>query len=77
MVNKERILQIAQKAKSSKGFFDYRDFIELRPIDEPGGHWLRPIKKLLLDAGFQCHEIRFRAKWWGKCGYRENRTHFH
>jgi hypothetical protein len=76
-VNKDRVLEIAHKARSLKGFCDYRDFMELRPIDEPGGHYLRKIKAVLLDAGFKCHEMRCRARWWGKCGYRESRTHFH
>ena len=77
MIDKTNVLRTARNIISSKGFTDYRDFLVFRPVNEPGGQWLRLIKKYLLDAGFTCHEIRYKDQWWGKCNYRENRTHFH
>jgi hypothetical protein len=77
MIDKQEVLQIAQNNVSAKGYVDYRDFLGLRPVNEPGGQWLHQVKKFLLDSGFKCHEIRYRDRWWGKCSYRDNRTHFH
>ncbi len=77
MIDRSRVLQIAQRNAASQGYVDYKDFIALRPQDEPGGHWLRPVKKILLDEGYTCHEARFKSKWWGICSYTQGRTHFH
>lgn len=77
MVDKSKVLQIAQRKIANQGFVDYNDFIELRPKDKAGGHWLQEVKKILLDAGYKCHEARHKRDWRGTCSYRESRTHFH
>ena len=45
MVDKSKVLQIAQRKIANQGFVDYNDFIELRPKDKAGGHWLQEVKK--------------------------------
>jgi len=77
MVDKARVLEIAKRKTMLSGYVDYKDFIELRPLDDVTSFWLKPIKTSLLENGYQCHEKNHNDQWWGKCGYTKKRTHFH
>ncbi len=77
MVDEAAVLKIAERRIIISGYVEYRDFRELRPLKEPGGHWLFSVKRILLAHGYGCHEARNKDKWRGKCGYPQSRTHFH
>ncbi len=73
MVDRTRVLRIAA---SIPGSIVYDHFAQLRPPGHSDSFWLYPIKNILLQNGYICHEARKRDEW-GKCGYSGLKTHFH
>lgn len=75
-MSEQRILDIAADHVEKDGYVAYKDFIELRPVDQIGSMYLFPIKGCLTKRGYSAHEARYRAQWSG-CGYPGHKTHFH
>jgi len=69
-------LAIGRNQTRKVGYVVFDDFAPLKPANQSGGFWLKPLKAFLLAHGFQCHEAGRRSQW-GACGYYGTCTHFH
>lgn len=80
----ERVRETAERNVAAWGYVIFRDFTEPSPIGK-GGFPLFRLKRILLEAGYVCHEHRNSHEWWSKCSYPGSRgdcrnhryTHFH
>ena len=72
MINENQVLQIAKRKPTP---VVYKDFEALQPLHLEGYHYLRVVKKHLLNNGYICHEQKCKSKW--DCDFDDWHTHFH